>query len=162
MPRTCLLLAVAEKRLGISCDACFAPCRLLSALGLSDEADELPAGSSSGPAAAAADGSVAAPGSSGGGGGSGGGGALAALAGSAEARGHVFSALAQLANRMPDLFKVCRFDVGSRVSTSRSRAANNHWHGAVWMAVGLLLFLLLLIVVQRCLRAVCSRGAVWH
>jgi hypothetical protein len=71
-------------------------CRLLSALGLSDEADT--------PAAATA---AAAGGSSGGSSGSSGSsGALAALAGSAEARGHVFSALAQLANRMPELFQV--------------------------------------------------------
>lgn len=71
--------------------------RLLSALGLSDEGGDTPAanGGSSDAAAAA--------GSSGGGSSSG---ALAALSGSAEARGHVFSALAQLANRMPDLFKV--------------------------------------------------------
>jgi hypothetical protein len=77
---------------------CGVHCRLLSALGLSDEADT--------PATAAA----AAGGSNGGSSGSSG--ALAALAGSAEARGHVFSALAQLANRMPDLFQVRWGDFG--------------------------------------------------
>lgn len=35
-----------------------------------------------------------------------GGTAVAGLAGSAEARGHVFSALAQLSQRLPDLFQV--------------------------------------------------------
>jgi hypothetical protein len=74
-------------------------CRLLTALGLSDE-DDAPAASSNGTSAAATAATAAAAGSSGGSS------ALAALAGSAEARGHVFSALAQLANRMPDLFKV--------------------------------------------------------
>jgi hypothetical protein len=35
-----------------------------------------------------------------------GGGSVAGLSGSAEARGHVFSALAQLTQRLPDLFQV--------------------------------------------------------
>jgi hypothetical protein len=65
---------------------------------LSDEADDTPVTAGDASTAAAAAGSN---------GGSSSGGALAALAGSAEARGHVFSAVAQLANRMPDLFKVC-------------------------------------------------------
>lgn len=84
---------------------------MLTALGLSDDAEAADAGAAGEGAAAAAAGSSGGSSS----------GALAALAGSAEARGHVFSALAQLANRMPDLFQVRagRCSVGGEVDSKR-------------------------------------------